>query len=607
MSKSTKSHFSRRRPRSALLGLLLVVGTFWLAACGGPITPPSVVKVEIEQANPTLGVGATLTLSAKVTVLGGASKAVTWESSDEAVASVGDTGLVTALTAGTATVTATSVGAPTKTDSVVVTVVPVASAPTITAFGGSVVAGSQAQLTWTVTNATGVSLYSVNPADANDSALIGTYAGSSTGATVALPDSTHQAYRLDASNSTGADSADLAPLANVVVSNQDYDPYNLRGWMPDEPIPGTLRAIMAAAPAGAVIGFAANVVQIDVRGVDLFAVGGGAVDAHLILRQDVTISGPVGAPVRLQGVSAWRTGDPGDPFTYESRVVYVPTGVTATLENVVISGGTFIYTGAGIHNAGDLTVRGSIITDNRAFGSGGGVRNLPGATLTMIDSSITDNIAATLDSEIDVLWDIRGSGGTPAQFPGVNGWGGGLYNEGVATLTNVEVSGNSARQSYGGIGNVSAATLTLNSVTVDGNVANHVAPGYASVGPEDFSAGGGIANYATLTFTDGSITNNLAADQGGGLYHGVEAMTTIDGIDITGNTAGVPTITGFGGGIMHHFYTGEEANLVSTGGTLSGNLPQDRLDSDDGVRTLSVTPRPAGVPAAASLEGLKFR
>lgn len=607
MSRSTKSHFARRRPSSVLFGLLLVAGTLWLAACGGPTTPPSVVKVEIEQANPTLEVGATLTLSAKVTVLGGASKAVTWESSDEGVATVGTTGLVTAVAVGTATVTATSVGLPTRTASVEVTVVQAGAAPTITAFGGSVVAGSQAQLTWTVTNATGVSLYSVNPADANDSALIGTYAGSSTGATVALPDSTHQAYRLDASNSTGSVSADLAPLANVVVSNQDYDPYNLRGWIPDASIPGTLRAIMAAAPAGAVIGFAADVVQIDVRGVDIIDVGGGAVDAHLILRRDVTISGPVGAPVGLRGVTAWQTGDPGDPFTYESRVVYVPVGVTATLENVVISGGTFIYTGAGIHNAGDLTVRGSSITDNRAFGSGGGVRNLPGATLTMIDSSITDNTAATLDSEIGVEWDIRGSGGTPAAFPGVNGWGGGLLNEGVATLTNVVVRGNAARQSYGGIGNVNTANLTLTNVTVDGNVANHVAPGFVVDGPNDFSAGGGIANYATLTFSDGSITNNLAADQGGGLYHGVDAITTIVGIDITGNTAGVPTITGFGGGIMHHFYTGEEARLDSTDVTISANLPQDRSDSDDGVRPLSVARRPAGVPAGVTLDGLKFK
>src|SRR5690606_23951108 len=110
----------------------------------------------------------------------------------------------------------------------------------------------------------------------------------------------------------------------------------------------------------------------------------------------------------------------------------------------------------------------------------------------------------------------------PAQFPGINGTGGGLFNEGTATLTNVDVSNNIARQSSGGIHNM--GTMTLNGVTVDGNVANHLAAGFVISDPTDYSYGGGIANYANLSFTTGALTNNLATDQGGGLFHGVNAM-----------------------------------------------------------------------------------
>lgn len=694
MSKSTKSHFSRRRPRSALLGLLLVVGTFWLAACGGPTVTPSVVKVEIEQANPTLEVGGTVTLTTKVTVLGGASKAVTWESSDEAVATVTGSGLVTAVAEGSATVTATSVGSPTRTASVevtvvpvgagpavisveidqldpslevggtvtltanvtviggasqevtwsssndavasvtgagvvtavsvgtatvtattvglptmtasvVVTVVPVGAGPNITFFTGTVVAGSQAELSWAVTNATSINLYSFDPNDDTDRQVIGSYPGSSTDATVALPDSTHQAFRLEATNAEGTVSRDLDPLDNVVVNNQDYDPYDLRGWVPEPSIPGSLRSVLASAQTGAIIGFASDITSINVRGVDLIPVGGGVVDSHLILRHDVTISGPAGAQVTLQGMTAWQTGDPGDQFTYESRVIYVPVGVTATLENLVITGGTFIYTGAGIHNAGTLTVRGSSITDNRAFGSGGAIRNLPGANLTMIDSSIMGNTAATLDVEIDHDWYIRGSTGDPAQFPGINGTGGGLFNEGTATLTNVDVSNNIARQSSGGIHNM--GTMTLNGVTVDGNVANHLAAGFVISDPTDYSYGGGIANYANLSFTTGALTNNLATDQGGGLFHGVNAMTNLANVAITNNAAGVTGVTGYGGGIMQRYYVGEINHLVRTGGTLSGNTPQDLIQNDDGIRGASLGQLGGTTfPASLTSEGLKW-
>ncbi|HBO5236263.1 TPA: Ig-like domain-containing protein, partial [Pseudomonas aeruginosa] len=52
----------------------------------------------------------------------GASQTVTWSTSDAAIATVNDTGLVTGVAVGTATITATSTADPTKTDTCAITV-----------------------------------------------------------------------------------------------------------------------------------------------------------------------------------------------------------------------------------------------------------------------------------------------------------------------------------------------------------------------------------------------------------------------------------------------------------------------------------------------------
>lgn len=686
-----------RRPRVGriLLAPLAALFALWLVACN-TTTPPvqSVVSVKIVEPNRAMTVGETFTFTAEVAVLGGASKAVTWSSSDTSVATVTAAGVVTAVAEGTATVTATSVGLPKRSDTVNITVVPAgphvvsvkidqgdrdvhvsdtlqltatvvvvdgastdvtwstdapaiatvspaglvtavaegtavitatsvglpvmrdsvtilvmasgpAGGPTISAFAGAVVAGSQAQLTWTVTGAQGeLTLSAVNPTDPTDAVELGKYPATSTGATVALPDSGHQRFVLSATNPTATATRAVAPLANVVLNEEDYDVYDLRGAVPEDEVPGSFRSVLAAAEPGSIIGFAADVTRIELPGVDLIPVPGGGegvIDAHVILREDVTVSGPVGAPVTLHGTSSYEPGDLGDPFTYESRVMYVAPGVTATIENLVISGGTFIYSGAGIFNAGDLTVRSTTITDNRAFGTGGGVRTAAGSTLTMVDSTISDSRAETLDDEIDRMWDIRGAGGEPAVFGGVNGWGGGLYNEGTATLTNTTIGGNFARQGGGGVYNL--GTLTLNASAVTDNVADHVT-GYTDGRPADTSWGGGVANYATLTFTGGSITGNLAADQGGGLFHGENATSALSGLAITGNTAGLTGNPGFGGGILQRFFTGEQDRMTRSDVTVTGNVPDDYAPSDRGLR-----PAGAGqaLPAGTQLDGLKFR
>lgn len=78
-------------------------------------------SVTVTPSAPTLNVGDTEQMSASVSP-GGASQAVTWHSSDLAVATVNSSGLVAGVGTGTATITAYSVVDPTKFDSETVTV-----------------------------------------------------------------------------------------------------------------------------------------------------------------------------------------------------------------------------------------------------------------------------------------------------------------------------------------------------------------------------------------------------------------------------------------------------------------------------------------------------
>ncbi|MGQ0643083.1 MAG: Ig-like domain-containing protein, partial [Gemmatimonadaceae bacterium] len=142
------------------------------AAANLTVNPRSaVVSVAITPAAPSVVVGQSVPLTATVSVVGGASTAVTWGSSNLAIVSVSNTGVITGVTAGSANVTATSVADPTKSAAVLVTVNPPPPAVVsivVTPANPSVVVGDVAQLvanvtvvsgaattvTWTTSNAT---------------------------------------------------------------------------------------------------------------------------------------------------------------------------------------------------------------------------------------------------------------------------------------------------------------------------------------------------------------------------------------------------------------------------------------------------------------------
>jgi hypothetical protein len=121
------------------------------------------------------------------------------------------------------------------------------------------------------------------------------------------------------------------------------------------------------------------------------------------------------------------------------------------------------------------------------------------------------------------------SGLTIENGTGLNGRGGGIFNNGGnLTVSNCTVSGNYADAGGGGIYNT-AGTLTVANSTVSGNVGN----------------GGGIANYygGTVTVTNSTLANNVGG-QGGGIWNISNSNMTVINSTLAGNHAG-----SYGGGI----------------------------------------------------------
>lgn len=461
---------------------------------GGPVASVESVSIEGPGTVNLVEVGSTHQLEVDVVASGGASTDVEWASSDGSVASVDSSGLVTAEGEGQAQVTATSVVDSDVSDSV------------------TVVVGEVEEL--------------------------------------------------------------------MVTSDEDWDPYMLQGRSPDEPVEGTLRYVLREAPAGSVITFADGIDEITIFGVDAEPVGEGDAstyaDAHLILRDDVTIRDAEG--VTINAVTAYQEGDPGDAITYHSRVLYVPAGVEATLEGVTLQGGGFIVNGGGINNAGTLTLRDSAVTGNHAYSNGGGIYNT--GTLTIEGSDISGNFAVTYDDEEDVSILIRGEfdADVAPEDADLNlsdgGFGGAIYNDGGGTVEIVDstITGNEANFSGGAIYDV-GASVSVSGSTVEGNLADPIVSDPARTERTDPGPnyGGGLFTDGDATVSDTDFLDNEAFTFGGGFYLDQDGEAVLDTVFFDGNAAD------FGGGIFHQ-YAGDPSNLTPSD-------PEDSAAVTFGVNT----------------------
>lgn len=286
----------------------------------------------------------------------------------------------------------------------------------------------------------------------------------------------------------------------------------------------------------------------------------------------VTLSG--GQKTRIMHIkSAWNVATPlltvqNLAFT-DGYTTDVPD-TTSTTE-----GGAAIF-----EDGGSLTVIHCTFTDNQCATSGedvsGGAINGQGVgTLIVQDSTFTGNIGSnggaigTQDETVTVVNSTfvgnsaTGTGGNP----GNGGDGGAMSYDGANvpwTMCGDTFSKNQANAAGGAIFRVaySDEPVNIDRCVFDGN----------GVDPTSGNAGGVYLEYATITMTGTTISNNTA-NFGGGIWIGHDAIAKITNDTIAGNTANMGGGVWFAGGV-----TGTLLNV-----TVANNAGNGMAGGDTGV------------------------
>ncbi len=241
------------------------------------------------------------------------------------------------------------------------------------------------------------------------------------------------------------------------------------------------------------------------------------------------------------------------------------------VEGLTLRKGTSSGLRAEVGSGGEVLVDHNFITGNTAS-NGGGVY-LSATTATLTNNDISGNTASSYSSS----------------------YGGGVYlSATTATLTNNDISGNTASayySSYGGGVYLSATSATLTNNGISGNTASTSISSYSS---SSSSYGGGVYLSATsATLTNNGISGNTASSYssaststssslssyGGGVYLSVTTATLTNN-DISGNTASSSYTYSYsyGGGV---YLSATTATL--TNNDISGNSATASSSSGGGL------------------------
>ncbi|MFN8564803.1 MAG: choice-of-anchor Q domain-containing protein [Anaerolineae bacterium] len=239
--------------------------------------------------------------------------------------------------------------------------------------------------------------------------------------------------------------------------------------------------------------------------------------------------------------------------------------------NVSLSGLTVAhgrdYAGAGIYlQTGSLSLTNVGVVDNTATSSdGGGILN--NGLLTVTDSTISGNSAAGWAGGI-MNWGTLTVVNTT--FAGNSGWvAGGIYNlNATATVIASIFTGNLSAHRGGAIVNENGALLTVTNTTFADNVASS-------------ENGGAISNINGALTVSGSTFVNNSASSGGAISNNGSSTLSVSNSTFADNVAGV----GLGGGIYD-----TDAPVSVRNSTFSGNsgvAGSGGLANDNGSLTLS--------------------
>jgi hypothetical protein len=241
--------------------------------------------------------------------------------------------------------------------------------------------------------------------------------------------------------------------------------------------------------------------------------------------------------------------------------ISIDPGSSLTLIDSTVSNNQAGVLGGGIANAGTLTVMNSTIAGNHAnpLGNSRGGAIYNGGTLTLIDSTVSDNFA--------------GSGGGVYNAAAPCGCSG--PDAGPVTILNTTLSGNRALYG-GGIAN-EGGTLSLVNATLYGNAADR--------------GGGLISNQGTLDIASSTVTGNFAYQFGG--IGSNDLSATLTNSIVAGNSASGAASDVY----LYSAPTYSGVNVFSQGGV--GRPGTDIYAPDVGTVFASLTTvDPDGVPAS---------
>ncbi len=245
---------------------------------------------------------------------------------------------------------------------------------------------------------------------------------------------------------------------------------------------------------------------------------------------------------------------------------------TATLNNVTVSDNTVERRGGGIATLGSLTLTGSTVSGNTANRQGGGI--FSEGILVINTSTINDNT-------INV----------PGSF------GGGIYNVGLLTMDQSTIRDNTARKGGGGLLHSSTANATLTDSTISGNIVSLQGMGGGGIynrGPMSLTNVTISGNEASAGY--GAAIRNNAGSNLEVTFTTIYTNTGINSIHNLGTATFKNTIVAGGTGVSEKVVvTSEGYNLESAnscGFTKPGdliNITDPRLGSlaDNGGPTLT--------------------
>lgn len=283
---------------------------------------------------------------------------------------------------------------------------------------------------------------------------------------------------------------------------------------------GSLRAALSSAVAGDIVTFSTSGMTVNLT-------------SELVITKNLTIEGDLdhnGTPdVTISG-------------QYKTQVLMVNSGVTATLDGLIITKGLAVGSGG---NGGNGTTTANLL--------GAGIVNF--GNLTLDNVSVTANAAAAGGGGGGVNGgDVGGAGGGGGAVGGSTGGRGGDTGSGTSVYAGTAGTANQGGKgggygTMGGLGGSSSAggagstaiygytngsaggTATSNALTIGGGGGGS---GWNGNGGKGGGAAGGIYNASGATLTiigTSSITGNVGAGGGGGGGSAIGSGTTFNGGD----------------------------------------------------------------------------